>query len=84
MMKLLIQYNMLEESRLQAIKDAVQHLPHEFVGMIPFSREITHNDGVDLSGTDFIPYGSTLLTTQGSKNHNWKGAVLRLSQVQLR
>ena len=45
-MKFLIQYNMLEESRLQAIKDAVQHLPHEFVGMIPFSREITHNDGV--------------------------------------
>lgn len=44
--KFLIQYNMLEESRLQAIKDAVQHLPHEFVGMIPFSREITHNDGV--------------------------------------
>ena len=45
-MKFLIQYNMLEESRLQAIKDAVQHLPHEFVGMIPFSREITHSDGV--------------------------------------
>ena len=54
--------------------------PHEFVGMIPFSREITHSDDTDLSGTDFIPYGSTLLTTQGNKNHNWKGLFFDLAK----
>lgn len=56
-MEFVIQHNLLNEKQLLKIKEAVQDLPHRFVGLIPFSREITSNEPLD--GVNYIPYGST-------------------------
>lgn len=50
----------MNEVSLHKIKNAVSGLPHQFVGVIPFSHEITSD--IPLDGVDYIPYGSTLLT----------------------
>jgi hypothetical protein len=59
-MKFLVQDSAISESQLTMTKEAVQHLPHELIGVIPFSNELTSNE--PLEGLDYIPYGSTLLT----------------------
>jgi len=69
-MKFLIQHNLMHEESLRKVQHAVQNFPHEFIGLVPFSREITSN--VPLEGVDFIPYGSTLLTTL-ALDLGWKG-----------
>lgn len=69
-MKFVVQYNMMGEQQLSKIRSSVERFPHVFAGMIPFSHEITANE--PLEGTDFIPYGSTLMTTV-TKELEWKG-----------
>lgn len=56
-MDIIIQHNMLKTSLLLKVREAVQHLPHKFVGLIPFSREITSDHPIE--GLNHIPYGST-------------------------
>jgi len=60
----------MNQDQLQKIKDVTDDFPREFVGLIPFSREITSNE--PLVGIDYIPYGSTLLTTIGM-DRGWTG-----------
>lgn len=75
-MKFVIQYNMMGEQQLSKIRSSVERFPHVFVGMIPFSHEMTANE--PLEGVDFIPYGSTLMTTV-TKELGWKGLHFDLS-----
>jgi hypothetical protein len=74
-MEFVIQHNLMNEDQLRATKDAVAAYPHRFVGLIPFSREITSDE--PLIGTDFIPYGSTLLTSLVHEM-GWKGCSFDL------
>lgn len=69
-MKFAVQYNLMAEQQLQKVREAVEKFPHVFAGVIPFSRDITSDE--PLIGEDFIPYGSTLLTTLALEK-NWKG-----------
>lgn len=78
-MKFLIQHNLMAESQLELIKQAVAPYPHQYVGVIPFSREITSAEGEEVVGTDYIPYGSTLMSTIGL-DLGWKGLHFDLSQ----
>ena len=57
-MKFLIQDSLMSEVQLHKSRVAVQELPHELIGVIPFSHEITSNEPIE--GLDYIPYGSTL------------------------
>lgn len=75
-MKFVVQYNMMGEQQLSKIRSSVERFPHVFVGIIPFSHEMTANE--PLEGTDFIPYGSTLMTTV-TKGLGWKGLHFDLS-----
>jgi hypothetical protein len=70
-MEFLIQHNLMAEDQLLKIKDAIKDYPHRYVGMIPFSHEMTCDTPIE--GTDFIPYGSTLMTTVASQGLGWKG-----------
>lgn len=76
-MKFLIQHNLMAESQLVAVGEAVKPYPHQFVGVIPFSRELTSEEPV--VGTDYIPYGSTLMSTIGL-DLGWKGLHFDLEQ----
>ena len=69
-MKFVIQQNLMSEQQLSLTRNAVANYPHVFVGLLPFSHEITANEPLD--GTDFIPYGSTLMTNV-TKELGWKG-----------
>lgn len=69
-MKFLIQHNLINPTQLEKINQAITNYPHEFVGVIPFSHEIASDEPI--SGVDYIPYGSTLLTTLGLE-FGWKG-----------
>ena len=69
-MDFVIQCNMLREQQLQAIREAVQGLPHRFVGLIPFSREITSDE--PLEGLDHIPWGSTSFVEEALRR-GWRG-----------
>ena len=69
-MEFLIQHNLLNEKQLLLIKEGVQDLPHQFVGLIPFSREVTSNE--PLEGKNFIPYGSTSFMI-AAQEQEWKG-----------
>lgn len=66
----IIQHNLMNEEQLNKMKSALSclEIPHQFVGVIPFSREITSD--VPLEGTNYLPYGSTLLTTL---TPHWRG-----------
>lgn len=77
-MEFLIQHNMLNEKKLLEIKDAVQKFPHRFVGAIPFTEELASNEPIE--GTDFIPYGSTLLT-RIAQERQWNGVHYDLSKL---
>ncbi len=76
-MEFVIQHNLMNENQLKLTKEAVEKYPHRFVGLIPFSREITSDE--PLVGTDFIPYGSTLFTTL-AYDMKWKGLHFDLSK----
>jgi hypothetical protein len=69
-MKFLIQHNLMAVEQLKKIEESTIGYPREFVGLIPFSREITSDE--PLNGVEFIPYGSTLLTTIGM-DRGWTG-----------
>lgn len=69
-MKFAIQYNLMNDAQLHKVAEAVKSYPHVFIGLIPFSREITANEPI--VGTEYIPYGSTLLTNLTSEL-GWKG-----------
>lgn len=77
-MEFLIQHNLMNEEQLHQVKKAVEPYPHQFVGMIPFSHEITSDK--PLIGQDYIPYGSTLMTTVASQGLGWKGLFFDLSR----
>jgi len=80
-MKFIIQYNLISERQLQKIKKVVEKYPHEYVGVIPFSHEITSDE--PLEGTDFIPYGSCLMVNL-AKEKNWKGVYFDLDKFNYR
>lgn len=70
----IIQHNLMNGISLGKIANALEDykIPHKFVGVIPFSHEITSDD--PLVGKDFIPYGSTLLTMLTMRDsQNWRG-----------
>lgn len=69
-MKFIIQHNLMSDEQLRKTLKAVQPFPRAYVGLIPFSREITCDDPLD--GVDYIPYGSTLLTNLTAKM-GWRG-----------
>lgn len=75
-MKFIIQHNLINPDQLNVIKDAIKDFPHEFVGVIPFSHEITSDTPLD--GVDYIPYGSTLLTNLAYER-GWSGLHFDLS-----
>jgi hypothetical protein len=60
----------MNEQQLTLVKQAVKNYPHEFVGVIPFTREITSDNPIE--GIDYIPYGSTLFTTLAFQR-GWRG-----------
>lgn len=70
-MKFLIQHNLMNSKQLEEIRKAVEPYPTVYVGLIPFSHEITCDE--DISGVDYIPYGSTLLTSLGYETYKWTG-----------
>lgn len=70
MMDFVIQCNMLSNDLLEQVREAVIDLPHKFVGLIPFGREITSNEPI--VGLDHIPYGNTSFVETTSEL-GWKG-----------
>lgn len=79
-MKFLIQHNLMNPQQLEKVKAAVSKFPHEFVGVIPFSHEITSDS--ELVGADYIPYGSTLLTTLALEK-KWSGLYFDLENFSM-
>lgn len=69
-MDFILQHNMLSNELLERVRLAVEGLPHTWVGLIPFSREITSNE--PLEGIDHIPYGSTSFVEE-THRLGWKG-----------
>jgi hypothetical protein len=69
-MQFLIQHNLVDPHQLKLVKQAVKNYPHEFVGVIPFEREITSD--LPVKGTEYIPYGSTLFVSIGHQR-GWRG-----------
>lgn len=70
----IVQHNLMNDVALSQVSSALQKLniPHKFVGVIPFSHEITSDE--PLEGQEFIPYGSTLMTNlTGQTNLQWRG-----------
>lgn len=74
-MEFIIQHNLMNADALAAVSEAVKPYPHQFVGLIPFSHEITSD--APLVGRDYIPYGSTLLTTLALE-YDWTGLYFDL------
>lgn len=69
----------MNEEQLLKIKSALNSLniPHKFIGVIPFSHEITSDE--PLEGVNYLPYGSTLLTKLATEK-NWVGCYFNLSK----
>lgn len=80
-MKFAIQYNLMNEDQLHDVAKAVEAYPHIFVGLIPFSREITANEPIE--GTAYIPYGSTLLTNLTAEL-GWQGLHFDITKLNYR
>ena len=74
-MKFLVQSNLMNENSLQLVKKAIENYPHEYVEIVPFSRVINPTP----IGKDYIPYGSTLITTLGL-DYGWVGLEFDLSK----
>ncbi len=66
----IIQSNLISSDYLSGIQAAVEKYPHESVEVIPFSYEMVSKNPI--TGTDFIPYGSTLFTSI-AYDLRWKG-----------
>ncbi len=77
-MKFVIQFNLINEEQLLKIRDVVEKYPYEYVSVMPFSHEIKANSG-PLEGTDYIPYGSTLLVKL-AEELKWKGCYFDLDK----
>lgn len=77
-MKFIVQHNLINPDQLDKISGAIKKFPHEYVGVVPFSREITSDQ--PLVGKDFIPYGSTLMTTLAS-DLGWTGLHFDLDRM---
>lgn len=60
----------MNPQQLEKIEKATKDYPREFIGVIPFTHEITSNE--PLEGKDFIPYGGTLFT-QIAAQKGYKG-----------
>jgi len=75
--KFIVQFNMINEEQLLKIKDAVSKYPHEYVSVLPFSHEIKADE--PLIGSDYIPYGSTLLVKLADEL-KWKGSYFDKSK----
>lgn len=75
-MEFVIQHNLINDSSLLQIKYAIDKYPTKYVGVIPFSRDITSDE--PLIGTDYIPYGSTLFTML-TYELGWKGLFFDLN-----
>lgn len=71
-MRFLVQHNLINFNQLIDIKRALAPYPTVYCGLIPFSRELTGMDIRDHGDREFIPYGSTLLTTVGL-DYGWSG-----------
>lgn len=71
----------MNEDQLKQIEKSIWVYPHVFVNVVPFSREIICDELIE--GQDFIPYGSTLLTTLGV-DRKWKGLHFDLSRMNYR
>ena len=69
-MKFLVQHNLMNIEQLEKIRVATEGYPREFVGLIPFSHDFISDEPIE--GTDYIPYGSTLMTTL-ALDRKWKG-----------
>ena len=71
-MKFVVQHNLLNHECLEKIRFALEknNIPHVFIGIIPFSHEITSDEPIE--GTDYLPYGSTSLTVVTQKM-GWRG-----------
>ena len=78
MTKFLIQTNLMNEAQLQRVRESVEEYPHQWVSVIPFSREIVSD--LPVEGRDYIPYGSTLLTTLGA-DLCWRGLFFDLDRM---
>lgn len=76
-MDFVIQDTLLSSAQLLLVKDAVEGLPHQFVGLIPFSREITSDKPI--VGLDHIPYGSTSFV-ETAHELGWKGLSFDLEK----
>lgn len=81
-MQFVIQHNSINTKDLYTIKESVSNFPHHFISLIPFSREIVSD--IEFVGRDYIPYGSTLLTTLISNGYNWKGLFFDLERFNYR
>ena len=77
-MKFAIQQNLMNHEQLLRVAEAVKPYPTVWLGLIPFSREITSEE--PLAGKDYIPYGSTLLTTLVSEL-GWTGLHFDLERL---
>lgn len=77
-MKFLIQHNLMANDQLISVREAVASFPHQFVGVVPFTREIMSDEAI--VGDEYIPYGSTLLTTVGIDLYRWKGLYFDLDK----
>jgi len=77
-MKFVIQHNLMNDEQLNRTLAAVQPFPHLYVGLIPFSREITCSESLD--GVEYIPYGSTLLTNLTAKL-GWRGCHFDIAKL---
>ena len=69
---------MINPKDLQEIKDSISSYPHEFVGVLPFSREITSQE--PLIGLNYIPYGSTAFI-EATLELGYKGLHFDLSMA---
>ena len=76
-MQFLIQHNLMNAKQLENIRLAVKPYPHKFVDLIPFSREITSD--TPIVGKNYIPYGSTLLTSVATQENKWVGLFFDLN-----
>lgn len=71
----------MNEGQLDLTRRAVEPFPHEYIGCIPFSRDITSTEPI--FGRDYIPYGSTLFTNI-AMDRGWSGLCFDLSKFNYR
>lgn len=81
-MKFLIQNNLMGKKQIDMVVNAVKDFPHQYIGLMPFSSEIICEE--PLEGIDYIPYGSTLLTTLGYEKYKWSGLYFDLDNFSYR